>query len=139
MSARLNLALRERNGLVYTVDSTMVGYADTGLWAIYFGCDPHDIDRCLRLVRCELDRMMQHPLSPAQLNAAKKQIKGQIAVASDARENFALDFAKTYLHSGKEKDINALFNLIDAVTADEIQSVAQELFAPENLTKLIYK
>ncbi len=139
MSARLNLALRERNGLVYTVDSSMVGYADTGLWAIYFGCDPHDIDRCLQLVRRELDRMMLHPLSPAQLTAAKKQIKGQIAVASDARENFALDFAKTYLHSSKEKDINTLFTLIDAVTADEIQSVAQELFAPENLTKLIYK
>ena len=55
MNARLNLALRERNGLVYTVESTMVSYSDTGMWSIYFGCDPHDINKCLRLVRRELD------------------------------------------------------------------------------------
>lgn len=139
MSARLNMSLRERNGLVYTVESSMLGYADTGLWAVYFGCDPHDIDRCLRLVRRELNRVMLHPLSQAQLSAAKKQIKGQLAVASDARESHALDFAKTYLCSGKEKDINALFALIDAVTSAEIQAVACELFAPENLMRLIYK
>ena len=51
MNARLNLALRERNGLVYTVESSMVSYSDTGLWSVYFGCDPHDVNKCLRLVR----------------------------------------------------------------------------------------
>ena len=78
MNAKLNLALREHNGLVYTVESTMVAYGDTGTWSIYFGCDEHDVKRCLRLVRKELDKFMQKPLSDAQLKAAKKQIKGQI-------------------------------------------------------------
>ena len=76
MNAKLNLALREHNGLVYTVESTMVAYGDTGIWSIYFGCDEHDVKRCLRLVRKELDKFMQKPLSEAQLKAAKKQIKG---------------------------------------------------------------
>ena len=76
MNAKLNLALREHNGLVYTVESTMVAYGDTGTWSIYFGCDEHDVKRCLRLVRKELDKFMQKPLSDAQLKAAKKQIKG---------------------------------------------------------------
>ena len=85
MNAKLNLALREHNGLVYTVESTMVSYGDTGTWSIYFGCDEHDVKRCLRLVRKELDKFMQKPLSDAQLKAAKKQIKGQIGVACDNR------------------------------------------------------
>ena len=71
MNAKLNLALREHNGLVYTVESTMVAYGDTGIWSIYFGCDEHDVKRCLRLVRKELDKFMQKPLSEAQLKAAK--------------------------------------------------------------------
>ena len=96
MNAKLNLALREHNGLVYTVESTMVAYGDTGTWSIYFGCDEHDVKRCLRLVRKELDKFMQKPLSDAQLKAAKKQIKGQIGVACDNRENFALDFGKSF-------------------------------------------
>ena len=98
MNAKLNLALREHNGLVYTVESTMVAYGDTGIWSIYFGCDEHDVKRCLRLVRKELDKFMLKPLSEAQLKAAKKQIKGQIGVACDNRENFALDFGKSFLH-----------------------------------------
>ncbi len=97
MNAKLNLALREHNGLVYTVESTMVAYGDTGIWSIYFGCDEHDVKRCLRLVRKELDKFMQKPLSEAQLKAAKKQIKGQVGVACDNRENFALDFGKKEL------------------------------------------
>lgn len=100
MNAKLNLALREHNGLVYTVESTMVAYGDTGIWSIYFGCDEHDVKRCLRLVRKELDKFMQKPLSEAQLKAAKKQIKGQVGVACDNRENFALDFGKSFLHYG---------------------------------------
>ena len=94
MNARLNLSLRERHGLVYTVESTMVSYSDTGLWAIYFGCDPHDVKRCMRLVRRELDKVMEKPLSAVQLAKAKKQLKGQIGVACDNRESFALDFGR---------------------------------------------
>ena len=139
MNARLNISLRERNGLVYTVESTMVSYSDTGIWCIYFGCDSHDIKRCLKLVRRELDKMMQKPLSASQLRNAKRQLKGQIAIACDNREQFALDFGKSFLHYGWEKDITHLYESIDKVTAEDIQKVANELFATNMLTTLIYK
>jgi predicted Zn-dependent peptidase len=139
MNAKLNLALREHNGLVYTVESTMVAYGDTGIWSIYFGCDEHDVKRCLRLVRKEQDKFMQKPLSEAQLKAAKKQIKGQIGVACDNRENFALDFGKSFLHYGWEKNVDRLYEQVDEITAEQIQAVAQELFDKDRLTTLIFK
>ena len=139
MNAKLNLALREHNGLVYTVESTMVAYGDTGTWSIYFGCDEHDVKRCLRLVRKELDKFIEKPLSDAQLRAAKKQIKGQIGVACDNRENFALDFGKSFLHYGWEKNVDRLYEQVDAITTQQMQAVAQELFDEHRLTTLIFK
>ena len=137
MNARLNLSLRERHGLVYTVESSMVSYCDTGVWAIYFGCAPKDVGRCLKLVHKELDRVIQKPLSDTQLRAVKKQIKGQIGVACDNRESFALDFGKSYLHYGWERDLNSLFRHIDEVTAESMQQVAAELMQQERLTTLV--
>lgn len=139
MNARLNLSLRERNGLVYTVESTSVNYAHTGLWCIYFGCDHADVARCMGLVRDELDAFIRQPLTEAELKQAKQQIKGQIALACDNRENFAIDFGKSFLHYGKERDISRLYAAIDAVTAADLQTVARELFSPDRLTTLIYE
>ena len=137
MNARLNLSLRERHGLVYTIESAMSSYSDTGCWSVYFGCDHHDVNRCKRLVNRELDRLMQHPLSERQLASAKRQIKGQIAIACDNREQFALDFAKSFLHYDRERDIDYLFQQIDAITAPALQDVAQQCFAPDRLSTLI--
>ena len=139
MNARLNLSLRERHGLVYTVESTMAAYGDTGIWSIYFGCDHHDVNRCRKLVRHELDRLMQKPLSQQQLIAAKRQLKGQLAIACDNREQFALDFGRSYLHHGHERDLETLYQRIDAITAEELQTVACDLFAPDHMTTLIIK
>lgn len=139
MTARLNVSLRERNALVYTVESMAQSYSDTGLWAVYFGCDPKNVKRCLRLIRRELDKVMCRPLSDAQLRAAKRQIRGQIGIACDSRESFALDFAKSYLHYGWKKDVTALCERIDALTAADLQRVAQDLFAEERLTSLVIK
>ena len=139
MNARLNLSLRERNGLVYTVESTMVSYSDTGIWSVYFGCDPQDVRKCLRLVRRELDKVMQKPLTATHLRNAKRQLKGQIAIACDNHEQFALDFGKSFLHYGWEKDITHLYDSIDKVTAEDIQAVAKELFASDRITTLIFK
>lgn len=137
MSALLNLSLREKHGLVYTIESSMASYSDTGCWAVYFGCDHHDVRNCLRLVHRELDRMMQHPMSERQLQTAKRQLKGQIAIACDNREQFALDFAKNFLHFDKERDIDYLFQQIDDITASQLQQVAQECFNPQQLSTLI--
>ena len=138
MNARLNIALRERHGLVYTVDSSMVNYSDTGLWCAYFGCDPHDVTKCRRLVRRELDKMAEKPLSPTALAAAKRQIKGQIGVACDNRESFAIDFGRSYLHHGIEKDPARLMARVDEVTAEGIQAVAQDIFDKDRMTTLMF-
>ncbi|MBR5655102.1 MAG: insulinase family protein [Prevotella sp.] len=139
MNSRLNVCLRERNALVYTVESSAAFYTDTGTWSVYFGCDHHDIKHCLRLVRRELDKLMQRPLPARQLQAAKRQLKGQLGISTDNREQFAIDFGKSFLYNGWEKDIQQLFQRIDDVTAEQMQQVAQELFRPENLTTLIIK
>lgn len=139
MNAKLNLALREHHGLVYTVESNLTTYSDLGYWSIYYGCDVHDIERCRRLVHRELQHFIDRPLSPSQLRAAKKQIKGQIGVACDNRENFALDFGKSYLHYGWLKNIQHLYEQIDNITSQQIQEVAQEYLADERLFTLIYQ
>ena len=139
MNARLNISLRERNGLVYTVESSMVCYSDTGIWCTYFGCDPKDVRKCLKLVRRELDKVINAPLTASQLAAAKRQIKGQIGVACDNRESFALDFGKTFLHYGWQKDVTKLMDDIDKITAEEIQEVANEILAADRLITLIYE
>jgi predicted Zn-dependent peptidase len=83
--------------------------------------------------------MMQKTLSCVQLRNAKRQLKGQIAIACDNNEQFALDFGKSFLHYGWEKDITHLYDSIDKVTSEDIQKVANELFSPDRLTTLIYK
>ena len=91
------------------------------------------------MVRDELDAFIQEPLEEEALRKAQQQIKGQIALACDNRENFAIDFGKSFLHYGKERDIARLYAEIDAVTTADIQAVAQELFPASNLTTLIYE
>lgn len=139
MTSRLNVALRERNGLVYTVESNSVCYTDTGLWSIYFGCDPCDVKRCLAIVRRQLDRLCQAPLSPRALEAAKTQLKGQIAVAQDNFESTAIGMAKRYLHYGTTRTMQDTFRLLDGITAQQLLSTAQEVFAPERMLTLIYR
>ena len=139
MNSRLNIALRERRGLVYTVESTLTNYTDTSTWAIYFGCDAEDVDKCRRLVRKELDRLIEKPLTPPQFAAAMKQIKGQIGVACDNTENYILDTAKSFLHYNKFEGMNDTFHQLDKLTPQFLQQVAKEVFAPQNLTTLIFR
>ncbi len=139
LNSRLSLSLRERRGLVYTVESSMVAYSDTGIWTTYFGCDPSDVNRCRRLVRREMDRLMDRQLTDAQLNAAKRQLQGQLAISSDSREQFALDFARNYLHTGLLRDLTDIMGHIESLTAEDLLLTARQIFAPERTTTLIYK
>ena len=139
LSSRLNLSLRERNGLVYSVESSATAYTDTGLWSVYFGCDHHDVARCRRLVLRELARLAETPLSQRVLDAARRQLKGQIGLSYDNAESVALDMAKRYLHYGRTQTKEQLFERLDALTPDELWLTAQEVFAPERITTLIFK
>ena len=138
MNSRLNVALRERSGLVYNVEANLTSYTDTGVFCIYFGTEHRDVERCLRLVKKELKLLRDKPLSTAQLNAAKKQIIGQIGVARDNAESTALGMAKTFLHYGKMDDPKELFLRIESLTAHELWEVSNEMFAEDYLSTLIY-
>ncbi len=138
LSSRLNMSLRERNGLVYSVESSATAYTDTGLWSVYFGCDHHDVARCRRLVLRELARLAETPLSQRVLDAARRQLKGQIGLSYDNAESVALDMAKRYLHYGRTQTKEQLFERLDALTPGELWQTAQEVFAPERITTLIF-
>lgn len=139
MNSKLNVSLRERRGLVYTVESNLTSYTDTGVFCIYFGTDTEDLDTCLKLTYKELKRMRDVKMSSSQLAAAKKQLIGQIGVASDNFENNALGMAKTYLHYHKFESSELVFKRIESLTAEQLLEVANEMFAEEYLSTLIYR
>ena len=139
LSSRLNLALREKRGLVYTVESTLTTYTDTGVWAIYFGCDHHDAEKCKRIVKRELQRLCDAPLSEKALNAAKRQIIGQIALSYDNFESVAIGMGKRMLHYGRTQTKEQFIARIQALTAEQVWDAAKEVFNPENLTILEYR
>ena len=139
MNSRLNLALREKLGLVYNVESNLMNYTDTGVFNIYFGTDANEADRCIELAMKELDRLREQQLTSLQLSAAKKQLIGQVGVASDNFESTALGMAKTYLHYGEYEGAEALYRRIEALTAKELWDIANELFRRDNLSVLVYR
>ena len=138
MNSRLNLELREKRGLVYTVESIMTSYTDSMLWTVYFGCDPHDVNRCIRLVKSQLTKLRNTPLSPTALANAKRQIKGQIALASENRENYAISMAKQYLHRGTLKSNERLYKRIDDVKVEDIHQLANEILNEDRLFTLVF-
>ncbi|MEG2156782.1 MAG: pitrilysin family protein [Bacteroidaceae bacterium] len=139
MNSRLNVSLRERSGLVYSVESNAMHYTDTGVWNVYFGCDPDDVERCRKLLLRELRLFREKPLRATQLAAAKKQLKGQIGISCDHFESYALSMGKVFAHYGYYRDIHRLSEQVDAVTSEMIQQIAEVLFAEDQLTTLIYK
>ena len=139
MNSRLNVSLREKRGLVYNVESNLTSYTDTGTFCIYFGCDLEDADYCTELVHKELKKLRDKALTASQLTAAKKQIIGQIGVASDNFENNALDMAKCFLHYGKFEEKEEVFNRIESITSSRLLEIANEIFAESYLSTLSYK
>lgn len=138
MNSRLNLSLREKHGLVYSVDSYLNTYPDTGYWNVYFGCDENDCLNCLKLLRHELDRLIEKPLKAGPLSAAKQQLCGQIGISTDSFEAYALALGKTFAHYNRHRSVPAIIEAIQKVTAEEIQQVAQAVYRRERLITLMY-
>lgn len=139
MNSRLNLALREKHGLVYNVEANTTTYTDTGVVSIYFGTDPKNRDRAIRLVHKELFKICNDKLTTLQLSNAKKQVIGQLGVSSDNREGLFLGLGKSYLHHNKYDTLPEVFAKIEKLTTSEILDVANEVFHPDRLSSLIYK
>lgn len=138
MNSLLNIALREHQGLVYTVESTLTNYTDTSTFAVYFGCDPHDVEKCVRIVRKEFDKLMSTPIDERRYKAYMKQIKGQIGVACDNFESLALDMAKSFLHYGKFDTIEETYQLLDTLNPQLLHEVANEVLSKDMLSQLVY-
>jgi len=137
-NARLNLLLREKHGLVYNVEASYTPYSDSGVAGIYFGSDKYDWKRCLSLVRTELDKICQAPLSPQQLQSIKKQLIGQLTIAADNAESKCLNQLKSMLVFGKVESLEQTSDKINAVTSSQIMEIAQELFTPDAMSTLLY-
>lgn len=134
----LGSILRERNGWVYGVEVSYTQYADTGIMAICLGCDKANLDRCCAAVRKEIVKLQTLPLSPTRLKAAKKQMLGQLAVASDNGEARCLGMGKSLLSFGHIADDAQTRAAIEAITAEDLRQVACRIFAPDHLSTLIF-
>lgn len=127
MNALLNVELRERRGLVYTVDASTALLSDCGLMTIYFGCDHSDRNRCIRLVSNTLNRFADKELSEKQLNAYKRQYIGQLTLGLDNKEQFAANCGRALLHGLSQPSIEATSERIFAITPAELRDAAQSL------------
>jgi len=139
MNSRLNVNLREKQGLVYSVESGLTSYTDTGLFTIYFGCDRESENKCLNLVHKELKRLRENKLSSSQFTAAVKQWKGQLGILSDQSENLALGLGKSFLRFNQYDDLPEVYRKIDALTANQLLEIANEIFDENRLFTLIYQ
>ncbi len=137
-NSRLNLTLRERYGLVYSADASYSLYSDAGIAAIYFGCEKTNVSRCLELIDKELRTLRETPLSPRALNSAKKQLLGQMAIASDNGEAQVLSMGKSLMTYGRVISNAETADLICGITAEDLRCTAAEVFNPENMSRLLY-
>ncbi len=138
MNSRLNISLREKRGYVYTVDSTMTTYSDSGILSIYFGCDKRNAEKCIDLVYKELKRLRNERLTTSQISTARKQMIGQMGVMNDNHENVALSLGKSFLHFNHFNTLEEIYEKIENITAQKIQSVANEIFDENKLFSLLY-
>lgn len=137
-NSRLNLSLREKHALVYHVDASCVSYKDTGLFCIYFGCDKKYLDKCTALIKRELERFIEQPLSERALNAAKKQMIGQLSIAGDNAEARCLTIGKSMLLTGSPTSMEKMRKNIENVSAQMLQTVAKEVLRWERMSRLVF-
>jgi predicted Zn-dependent peptidase len=139
LNSRLNLSLREAKGLVYTVESAYTPLSDTGYWCVYWACDPDDYGQCMALVEKELQKLREVPLTETALRHALTQLRGQLAISAQNRENSALAMAKSVLYSGEAPDWQQVMDRIAETDTLRLQQVAQDIFEPKNTYILKYE
>ncbi len=138
MNSRLNLAVREKYGLVYTIDSTYSPYTDTGLFGIYFGTEGRQVKRTISLIQKELKILREKPLTTTQLHNAKEQLMGQLAMSEESNSGLMQLLAKSTLDLGRIEPLTELFGRIRRISATELQDLANEVLTEEHLSVLQY-
>lgn len=138
MSARLNVAIREKRGLAYSVEANYSPFTDSGLFSVYVGCEKEMIEKSIALVYKELDKMANQKLGTLQLHTAKKQFIGQLAVTNEAKLNEMLSIGRSALFFNEVETTESSFQKVEAITADEVMEAAHRIFVPEQFSTLIY-
>lgn len=139
MNSLLNLSLREKHGLVYQVDSVFQPMTDTGMWSVYFGTDPENFTKCEKLVYAALKTLREVKIGDSQLKKYKTQLFGQMALASENKENLAINLGKSMLRYGKVDDVETVRTLISEISSEQLQRIANEIFETSKASVLIYK
>jgi predicted Zn-dependent peptidase len=138
MNTRLNLALREKNGLVYGIEASYIPYTDTGEWGIYFATEAKNLEKAKMLVFREIRRLRTQKLSSTQLHHVKQQIMGQMAIAEENNISFMLMMGKSLLDMGKVESLKEVFAQVESITAEDILEVANEIFDENLFSSLTY-
>lgn len=138
MNSRLNMSLREKNGLVYHVEANYSSYSDTGLFSIFFATDPRNYKKSVKLVNKELEQLRSTQMSPSQLEKAKQQIKGFLAMSEENNNAMMLMMAKSLLDMEHIPSLNEIFQQIEEINAGMLQDIAQDIF-PAEMNSLIYE
>ena len=138
MNSRLNLALRERKGMAYNIESNYTAYSDTGIFNVYFGTDKENFEKAYALVLKEFKLLRDKKLGSVQLSKAKKQLIGQIAISTESHDDLMLAIGKSYLLYDKVDPLKIVFDKIDAITADELLETANVVLDENRLSRLIY-
>ena len=139
MNTRLNMSVREKRGLVYSIESNYTSFSDTGLFAIYFGCDSHRKDHSLEIIHKEIQKVREQKLGTMQLFYAKKQFVGQLALSNEAKLNEMLALGHTALFFDEVDTIEESLAEIESVTAEQILAVANEIFLPDQFSTLVFE
>lgn len=137
MNSLLNVSLREKHGYVYTVESSVTHYIDTGLFSIYFGCDHNHTAKCIKLIEQTIDKLADKQLSEKSLSMAKRQYIGQLLVASDNKENLALSMGKSLLYFNHVQDNATTFERIMSITPEGLRDAASML-TPDKASSLTF-
>ena len=138
MNSRLNLALRERHGMAYNIESGYTAYSDTGLFNVYFGTDKVNFEKAVALVKKEFALLKDKPLGGIQLSKAKKQLIGQIAISTESREELMLAIGKSYLLYDKVDPLRVVFKKIEEINAESLLEVANIVLDDKQLSMLVY-
>lgn len=138
MNSRLNLSLREKHGLVYGVDASYAPYLDTGSFAVYFATDPKNLHKSKKIIYKEIENLKKNTLTATQLQKAKNQIKGQMALSEENKNAIMLMMAKSQLDLNKVPNIDEVFKKIDAITPGQIQEMATNYLPLDQLSSLAY-
>lgn len=138
-NSRLNLSLRERNGIAYNLESSYTSYSDTGTLTIYFGTDPENLERALTLIDKEIAMLQHKALGDLQLSKARKQLIGQLAMSQENHEDLMLAIGKSVLVFDKVESLEDIYKKISEISASKLMEIANRILEPRNLSRLIYQ